>query len=274
MKDGLSLRDRALLMILGVVVLYVVAGLFWMMSVQRKWTVSLKKYKDAVKKYERENALIAQTDRWNMEYISEKEKMPMFPEGEDVDTHWMNLMDTLATTNYIAISRRQYGKEVSKGDVFELPVEVSSWEGSLEGLVKFLWDVQSNGQSMMDVSSITMRPSQKKGFLKGTFTLTCAYMRGDVAQDEDDESETTGPGVALSDMSDDDKTEEDDDAEPGMSSPGPKVDKQEGESDKEPEETEDDEEGEGAGKVAPEGPDAEGNNGKSTDTAAKTAAEE
>ena len=121
-----------------------------------------KKYKDTVKKYERENDLISQTDRWNMEYLSEKEKMPMFPEGEDVDTHWMNLMDNLATTNYIAISRRQYGKEVSKGDVFELPVEVSGWEGSLEGLVKFLWDVQSNGQSMMDVSAITMRPSQNR----------------------------------------------------------------------------------------------------------------
>ena len=179
MKEGLSLRDRALLMILGIVVLYVAAGLAWIMSVQHKWTVSLKKY-------ERENDLIAETDRWNMEYLSEKEKMPMFPEGEDVDTHWLNMMDNLATTNYIAISRRQYGKEVAKGDVFELPVEVSGWEGSLEGLVKFLWDVQSNGQSMMDVSAITMRPSQKKGFLKGTFTLTCAYMRGEVQQGDDE----------------------------------------------------------------------------------------
>ena len=186
MKEGLSLRDRALLMILGIVVLYVAAGLAWIMSVQHKWTVSLKKYKDTVKKYERENDLIAETDRWNMEYLSEKEKMPMFPEGEDVDTHWLNMMDNLATTNYIAISRRQYGKEVAKGDVFELPVEVSGWEGSLEGLVKFLWDVQSNGQSMMDVSAITMRPSQKKGFLKGTFTLTCAYMRGEVQQGDDE----------------------------------------------------------------------------------------
>lgn len=187
MKEGLSLRDRALLIIIGIVILYVVAALFWIMSVQHKWTVSLKKYRDAVKKYDRENALIAQTDRWNMEYLSEKEKMPMFPDGMDVDTHWMNMMDTLATTNYISISRRQNGKEVSKGDVFEMPVEVSSWEGSLECLVKFLWDVQSNGQSMMDVSAITMRPSQKKGFLKGSFTLTCAYMRGEVQQDEDDE---------------------------------------------------------------------------------------
>lgn len=208
MKEGLSLRDRALMMILGVVVLYVAAGLAWIMSVQHKWTVSLKKYRDTVKKYDRENDLIAQTDRWNMEYISEKEKMPMFPEGEDVDTHWMNLMDNLATTNYIAITRRQYGKEVSKGDVFELPVEVSGWEGSLEGLVKFLWDVQSNEQSMMDISAITMRPSQKKGFLKGTFTLTCAYMRGDVQQDGDEEEpsgeqqpgDSAAPATAAEDM--------------------------------------------------------------------------
>ena len=189
MKEGLSLRDRALLMILGVVVLYVAGGLVWMMSLQHKWSASMKKYTAAVKKYERENVLIAEADRWNMEYISEKEKMPMFPEGEDVDTHWMDLMDRLATTNYIAISRRQYGKEESKGDVFELPVEVGGWEGSLEGLVQFLWDVQSNEQSMMDVSALTMRPSQKRGFLKGTFTLSCAYMRGDVESGDDVEPE-------------------------------------------------------------------------------------
>lgn len=236
MKEGLSLRDRALLMILGVVVLYVAAGLAWIMSVQNKWTVSLKKYRDAVKKYERENDLIAQSDRWNMEYISEKEKMPMFPEGMDVDTHWMNLMDNLATTNYIAISRRQYGKEVSKGDVFELPVEVSGWEGSLEGLVKFLWDVQSNDQSMMDVSAITMRPSQKKGFLKGTFTLTCAYMRGEVSQDDDDDDDESG------------KEQSGESAAPAEGAAG------------------------GEGAEAPSGP--AGNDGKTIEKAAGTAAEE
>ena len=235
MKEGLSLRDRALLMILGVVVLYIVAGLFWVMSVQNKWTVSLKKYRDAVKKYDRENALIAQTDRWNMEYLSEKEKMPMFPDGMDVDTHWMNMMDTLATTNYIAISRRQNGKEISKGDVFEMPVDVSSWEGSLEGLVKFLWDVQSNGQSMMDVSAITMRPSQKKGFLKGSFTLTCAYMRGEAPQDDDDDEESSAAGAS---------------AKPGESGEGPAA---------------------GDGNDAPA---AGGDDGKSTDKAAEKAAEE
>ena len=220
MKEGLSLRDRALLMVLGIVVLYVVAALVWFMSVQQKWNVSLRKYHSAVKKYEQENHLISQTDRWNMEYLNEREKMPMFPEGEDVDTHWMNLMDGLATSNYVAISRRQSGREESKGDVFELPIEVSGWEGSLEGLVKFLWDLQSDGRAMMDVSAITMRPSQKKGFLRGTFTLTCAYMRGEKDDDDEGEEASDEGGVveptAADGMSDDDAQ---DDAEDGAEQP-------------------------------------------------------
>ena len=252
MKEGLSLRDRALLMILGVVVLYLAAGFVWLFSLQHKWSVSLRKHRDAVKKYERENVLIAEADRWNMEYLSEKEKMPMFPEGEDVDTHWMNLMDSLATTNWVSISRRQSGKEIAKGDVYELPVEVSSWEGSLEGLVKFLWDVQSNGQSMMDISALTMRPSQRKGFLKGTFTLTCAYMRGE-SQKDDDGADTMDSGSDGMDMEGDDMDGEKTDSESADGEEGMDED--------------------GAADAEPSGMSAD-KSGESTDKAAETAAEE
>ena len=32
---------------------------------------------------------------------------------------------------------------------------------------------------MFDVQAIMMRPSARKGALRGSFTLSCAYMRGE-----------------------------------------------------------------------------------------------
>ena len=45
---------------------------------------------------------------------------------------------------------------------------------------------------MLDVRQIFVKPSSKPGYLKGTFSLYCAYMRGDVVE-EDSASE---PDVA------------------------------------------------------------------------------
>lgn len=192
MKDGLSLRDRAILAVFGMALLYVVAAAAWFLSVRQKWTVALRKLRAETAKVERENRLIGETDRWNMEYLAEKAKMPQFPEGMDVDTHWLNAMDALATTNYFSISKRQAGREEAVGDVFEQPIDVS-WEGSLESLVRFMWDIQVADGTMMDVKSLTVRPSSKKGFLKGSMTLSCAYMRG-TPPEADDEAE--GPEEA------------------------------------------------------------------------------
>lgn len=93
-------------------------------------------------------------------------------------------MDSLATANNLSISRRQAGKEISVGDVYELPIEVKDWEGSLESLVKFLYALQSDDGAMLNVRALYMRPSSRRGFLKGTFTLACAYMRGKGAKDD------------------------------------------------------------------------------------------
>lgn len=184
MKETLSPRDRALLAILGVTILYVVAAIVWFTSLQRKWSVALKQLGRERDKVAAENRLIAETDRWNMEYLAEKAKMPQFPEDEDIDTHWLNAMDALAATNSFFISKRQAGKEKEVGDVYEQPIDVS-WEGSLESLVRFMWDMRSAEETMMDVDSVNVRPSSRKGFLKGTMTLSCAYMRGN-APDEDE----------------------------------------------------------------------------------------
>ena len=62
--------------------------------------------------------------------------------------------------------------------------------GGLEPLVKFLYELEHAEEAMFDVQSLVIRPSSHKGFLKGSFTLACAYMRGDVENDDEPAEQT------------------------------------------------------------------------------------
>lgn len=192
MAFGSSMRDRTIVAAAVVVVMYVFAGVLWYANLKDRgslWNRSQNSYQDARKTYLKERKLISERLMWNDAYDEEREKMPTFPEGEDVDTHWLAKMDSIAKANHVSIGTRQPEKEEEVGDVYELPVKVSGWEGALEPLVKFLYELEHADEAMFDVKSILIRPSSHKGFLKGQFTLTCAYMRGDVEEEADDDGE-------------------------------------------------------------------------------------
>lgn len=180
------MKDRALTAVVAVVALYAVGGWLWYTAVTDRgsaWNASRKKYQNAVAKVAKERKLISERNKWIDRYDEEREKMPMFPKGEDVKTHWLRRMDALASQNYVTIYTRDPGQEREVGDVYEWPVDVKNWEGGLEPLVKFLYELEHAEGAMFDVQSLVIRPSSHKGFLKGSFTLACAYMRGDVEKD-------------------------------------------------------------------------------------------
>ena len=166
-----------MLLVTVVLVLYAFAALSAKKQIAN-WKVAQRVYATAQKKLLEENALIAARDEWNARYEKVRELMPIFPRDKDVDTHWLNIMDSAATRDGLAIARRQTSKEAQIGDVYELPIDCKDWEGTLESLVKFLYDLNKEG-AMLDVRQLFVRPSNKPGFLKGTFTLYCAYMRSD-----------------------------------------------------------------------------------------------
>jgi len=188
MAFGASMKDKAILAIGGMTLLYAASGFLWFKALTDKasdWNKSQRTYTESVKKYQRERALIAKRAFWEDSYEEEREKMPMFPEGEKVGEHWLERMDEIANKNHMAISTRAAGKEEEVGDVYELPVEVKSWEGALESLVNFLYALEHAEEAMFDIKAIDIRTSSHKGYLKGQFTLTCAYMRGDVEEDDE-----------------------------------------------------------------------------------------
>ena len=179
MTTNLSRRDRMIAAIGGVIALYALAGGFWFMSQEQAWKTAAKKYETAAKKTVSERKLISQREKWNEAYEEEKSQMPTFAFGKATDTTWLQKLDELAEKHYISISQRQPGKESQKDDVLELVIEVKNWEGALESLVKFMHELENTTEGMFDVGYLSFKPSSKKGYMRGSFTLTCAYMRED-----------------------------------------------------------------------------------------------
>lgn len=175
--DDAKLKEKAMMAVVAVVVLYAVAVGVWFFSAESAWKRAAKAYGRECDRYEQEEKLIAEKRKWNDLYEREKAAMPTFEAGKATDTVWLRKVEDLARTNLVLITSIDSGKEVEAGDVLELPIEVKSWEGSLEALVKFMHALENSTDGMFDIKEISLKPSQKKGYLKGSLSITCAYMR-------------------------------------------------------------------------------------------------
>ena len=172
-----SLKQKALLAMLGVFLLYAFAAILWFTMCEKSWKRSAKSYAKAVETFREEEELIAQRVEWDERYEAEKAAMPVFEVGKATDTEWLDRIDALAKEKLVQLSQLQAGKEVEAGDVLEVSVE-TNFEASLEALVKFLYELENSQTGMFDIRNLSMRPSNKKGYLKGSMSITCAYMRG------------------------------------------------------------------------------------------------
>lgn len=103
------------------------------------------------------------------------ELLPLHPAGRNVDAHWLKVMDDIATKNGLNIQKRNSGGEKDLGDVYEFAIECRDWEGTLDSLVRFLFDLQAEG-GMFDIRYLWIKPKEKQT-LRGHFTLYCAYTR-------------------------------------------------------------------------------------------------
>ena len=174
---GRTLREKAILAMLGVIALYALAVILWFASAESSWKKAAKAYDKARKAYQSEVKLIGEKRKWAEAYENEKATMPTFEAGKATDTTWRRKLDEIAAKHNIVISSAQTGKETEAGDVLELPIDVKTWEGCLEALVKFMHDLENADYGMFDITQLSFKPSSKKGYLRGSFTLNCAYMR-------------------------------------------------------------------------------------------------
>lgn len=178
-----SLREKAMMAVAVVALLYAAAAVYWFLGAETSWKKAIKRYDKECRRYNAEESLISERRRWDEEYENEKAAMPTFEFDKATDSVWLRKVGDMARSNLLQISSIKPGEEIAEGDVLELPIEVDSWEGSLEALVKFMHSLENASDGMFDIRKIELRPSSKKGYLRGSMSLTCAYMRGEKTEE-------------------------------------------------------------------------------------------
>ena len=175
--NEMGLKEKAMAAVIVVIALYAVVVVTWFLYSGTAWRSAFKKYEREEKTFNKEERLISERNKWTEAYEAEKAAMPTFAAGRATDTTWLQKMGEVANRNLIQISQRGTQKEkLEIDDVTVLPID-ASWEGSLEALVKFLYELENSKEGLFDVAELDFKPSAKKGYLRGTFALNCAYMR-------------------------------------------------------------------------------------------------
>ena len=174
---SLSRHERTLLVVTVLVALFGLLGLRLRRGLDA-WRDRLSRLESLRRARAESVALIASGPQWRENYEGVQDQMPIFEPGKQVDTHWMSIMDQLADRYGVSITRRNVGRETLVGDVYEFSTDCQ-WEAPLDTFAEFLCAMQEAG-AMLDVRDLTIRThGNRKGFLRGNFTLHCAYMRGE-----------------------------------------------------------------------------------------------
>lgn len=139
------------------------------------WKELRAKQAEVIRHIEQDKRLVAEREKWTKQLEALSKMLPQHSPDKKVDVYWLSIMDNLATKHGVEISKRQAGEEKKQGDVYELPIECKEWEGSLDSIVHFLFDLQSEG-AMLDIRQLLIKPKEK-GLLRGRFLLYCAYTR-------------------------------------------------------------------------------------------------
>jgi hypothetical protein len=177
-----SIKEKAVASVFAVIALYLGIAGYWFFAQRDTWNKARKSYEREAARYKKESRLIGEKNKWETLYEEEKSHIPTFADGVELDIVCQRKVEDFATKNNIFISNRQAGKSVAGSDVEELEeleIDVKVWEGSLEALVRFMYELETTSEGMFDLKSLNFKPSTKKGYLKGSFVLTCAFMRGE-----------------------------------------------------------------------------------------------
>lgn len=148
--------------------------------VQRKipeWRSMRQQQMEMHQQIERDREMIGRRTGWLQQFEDLSSALPNFnTDASNVESHWLRLMSSKASTHGVTIKESVAGDERPMGDVYELPIDCKSWEGSLPALIHFLFDLQTEG-AMLDVRYLRVKPKPGKQVLSGRFSLLCAYTR-------------------------------------------------------------------------------------------------
>ncbi len=170
----IATREAVLALVTVSVALFGITGLLSGSKID-DWKAVRAQQEQVQSSIDRSQALVAQRQRWTERMAELQGSMPRFPQGKRMDVHWSTEMEKKASAHGLKILRHEVGGERREGPIYELPIECRDWEGSLDSLVHFLFDLQSEG-AMLDIRYLRIKPKDKV-LRSGRFSLYCAYMR-------------------------------------------------------------------------------------------------
>ncbi len=170
----MSRREAFLLWLTAMMVLF---GATYLLAQPRlqTWRKAREEQQALKRRIAMEQRLLQQAPEWTQRLQSLRARLPAHPRDKDVTADLLINLERLAAQRQLVLASRDVEKEVQQGDLYELAVNCR-WEGSLESLVYFLFDLQQD-PAMLDISQLSVAPSEK-GLLKGSFTVYCSYSRG------------------------------------------------------------------------------------------------
>lgn len=91
----------------------------------------------------------------------------------------MQAIKIISDRHQLEITRNQPYAEKPTGNLYEMDINCT-WQGNLSSITGFLVDLQQQGVRY-DIRTLNILPNgKKKGQLKGTMLIQCAYIKGEL----------------------------------------------------------------------------------------------
>lgn len=177
---SMSLREKAVLAGLGILVLYAFTIGWWFMGSSRRANEK-RKYDNAMARVQRERKTISERKYWNDRYEEEASRIPVISMDQGADTVWMRAIEDIAASNFVFVSEFKPGKEDVEewsGDMQKISVDIK-WTAAVESLVKFLYELQNSDIGKFDVQSLNFSQGRRQGFMSGSMSLVCIFKRSE-----------------------------------------------------------------------------------------------
>lgn len=172
----MKISKRELMLGVGTLAAALYAFLFYIGSGQiESWQALRMEQEQLQDSIKRSQLLVEEFEDWDAQMQELQTQMPVFPANRRMDVHWLREIENKASRHELRILRHEVGPEQQEGPIFELPVYCRRWEGTLDALVHFLFDLQMEG-AMLDVRYLHIRPKDRV-IHDGRFDLFCAYRR-------------------------------------------------------------------------------------------------
>jgi Tfp pilus assembly protein PilO len=120
--------------------------------------------------------ILAEKDAWYGRLEELQAQLPVYDAKVSITAELLKLIKRTADDHGLDLVRTQPYSEKQTGALYELGVSCN-WEGSLDALVKFLYELQKQGVRF-DVLQLNAQPdAQRDRILKGSMIINCAYRK-------------------------------------------------------------------------------------------------